>query len=368
MAGVLWRLAGVLALVRQRLLRGGGVFDRHGAQDAHRSAGGRRRPPRASGAARVTEPDRYIAATQLGITMASLGARLDWRAGARLDDGADVRVAAGPPGRRRPRTRVAVAVAFTIITAVHIIFGELTPKWIALERAEATALWVVAPTDVFMRAFWPFIRLLHGTAQAVVNGSRHATRTDGRAMVHSEEELKMLVTASQEAGVLEEEEEQMLHRVFGFADLTAGQVMMPRTELRRRRRSTRRATSCSRKSDRAGTPACRSTATTWTTSIGMLHVDGRGSGAARAGARRDDSGRAHARGADGARNAWRRRSAGRDATAPRSRGAGDRRIRRHGGPRHVRVADGADRRRGSRSAAARRASRCPPTARPTSTA
>jgi CBS domain containing-hemolysin-like protein len=50
-------------------------------------------------------------------------------------------------------------------------------------------------------------------------------------MVHSEEELKMLVTASQEAGVLEEHEEQMLHRVFGFADLTAGQVMIPRTEL-----------------------------------------------------------------------------------------------------------------------------------------
>ncbi len=50
-------------------------------------------------------------------------------------------------------------------------------------------------------------------------------------MVHSEEELKMLVTASQEAGVLEEDEEQMLHRVFGFGDLTAGQVMVPRTEL-----------------------------------------------------------------------------------------------------------------------------------------
>src|SRR3954469_10109078 len=54
---------------------------------------------------------------------------------------------------------------------------------------------------------------------------------DHRAGVHPEEELKMLVTASQEAGVLEEQEEQMLHRVFGFADLTAGQVMVPRTEL-----------------------------------------------------------------------------------------------------------------------------------------
>src|SRR5258708_34622548 len=81
-----------------------------------------------------------------------------------------------------------------------------------------------------MRVFWPFIRLVHGTAQGVVRmlGLR---RGDHRGMVHSEEELKMLVTASQEAGVLEEQEEQMLHRVFGFADLTAGQVMIPRTEL-----------------------------------------------------------------------------------------------------------------------------------------
>ena len=53
----------------------------------------------------------------------------------------------------------------------------------------------------------------------------------GHSLVHSEEELKMLVTASQEAGVIEEDEEQMLHRVFGFADLTAGQVMVPRTEM-----------------------------------------------------------------------------------------------------------------------------------------
>jgi CBS domain containing-hemolysin-like protein len=81
-----------------------------------------------------------------------------------------------------------------------------------------------------MRAFWPFIRLVHGTAQGVIRmlGLRGAGH---RAGVHSEEELKMLVTASQEAGVLEEQEEQMLHRVFGFADLTAGQVMIPRTEL-----------------------------------------------------------------------------------------------------------------------------------------
>jgi CBS domain containing-hemolysin-like protein len=125
---------------------------------------------------------------------------------------------------------IAVAIAFAIITALHIVLGELAPKTIALERSEGTALLVVKPTELFMKAFWPFIRLLNGTGQAVVNllGMRGSGR---HALVHSEEELKMLVTASQEAGVLEEQEEQMLHRVFGFADLAAGKVMVPRTEV-----------------------------------------------------------------------------------------------------------------------------------------
>src|SRR5581483_10359966 len=177
----------------------------------------------------VTDPDRYIAATQLGITMASLG--LGWIAEPALASLIEPALHAMPaPVAAATLHSLAAAIAFTVITAVEIVFGELTPKWIALERAEKTAMWVVGPLELFMRALWPFIRLLHGTAQAVIR-SLGLRGTDGRAMVHSEEELKMLVTASQEAGVLEEQEEQMLHRVFGFADLTAGQVMIPRTEL-----------------------------------------------------------------------------------------------------------------------------------------
>jgi len=125
---------------------------------------------------------------------------------------------------------IAVAIAFALVTALHIVLGELAPKTIALDKAEATALIVVKPTELFMKAFWPFIRVLNGTGRGVVRMlGLHGE--GGHAMVHSEAELKMLVTASQEAGVLEEQEEQMLHRVFGFADLMAGQVMVPRTEL-----------------------------------------------------------------------------------------------------------------------------------------
>jgi putative hemolysin len=110
------------------------------------------------------------------------------------------------------------------------VLGELAPKTVALQHAERTALIVGRPTELFMTIFWPFIVMLNGTGRAVVRvlGLKPPS---GSSLVHSEEELKMLVTASQEAGVIEEDEEQMLHRVFAFGDLTAGQVMLPRTEI-----------------------------------------------------------------------------------------------------------------------------------------
>ena len=177
----------------------------------------------------VTDPDSYIAATQLGITMASLG--LGWIGEPALASMIEpvFRFLPAPVAATTSHS-IAVAIAFAIVTALHIVFGELAPKTIALERAEATALVVVKPIEIFMKAFWPFIRLLNGAGRALVRLIGLHSK-GGHAMVHSEEELKLLVTASQEAGVLEENEEQMLHRVFGFADLTAGQIMTPRTEI-----------------------------------------------------------------------------------------------------------------------------------------
>jgi magnesium and cobalt exporter, CNNM family len=177
----------------------------------------------------VTDPESYIAATQLGITMASLG--LGWIGEPALASLIQPAFSSLPTILAESTAHtVAVTIAFAIVTALHITFGELAPKTIALERAEATALLVVRPTEVFMKVFWPFIRLLNGAGQAIVRLLGLHSK-GGHAMVHSEAELKMLVTASQEAGVLEENEEQMLHRVFDFADLTAGQIMTPRTEI-----------------------------------------------------------------------------------------------------------------------------------------
>src|SRR6187200_2716873 len=151
----------------------------------------------------VTDPDGYIAATQLGITMASIG--LGWIGEPALAELVLPAVTFLPTNIAEATAHsISVAFAFAFITALHITLGELAPKTIALERPEATALLVVKPTELFMKAFWPFIRLLNGAGRGIV-GLLGLRGGGTHALVHSEEELKMLVTASQEAGVLEEQ-------------------------------------------------------------------------------------------------------------------------------------------------------------------
>lgn len=177
----------------------------------------------------ITQPDRFIAATQVGITMTSLG--LGWIGEPTVAHTIEPMLGYLPAEWARAGAHsIAVGISFVVITSLHVVCGELAPKTIALQNAEKTALFVTAPTRLFMWALWPFIALLNGLGARVVRliGLRPPS---GHSMVHSEEELKMLVTASQEAGVIEEDEEQMLHRVFGFGDLTAGHVMVPRTEM-----------------------------------------------------------------------------------------------------------------------------------------
>jgi CBS domain containing-hemolysin-like protein len=177
----------------------------------------------------LSNPTAFIAATQLGITMASLG--LGWVGEPAVAAIIQPAFASLPPLISLATAHtLAAAIAFAAITALDIVLGELVPKTIALRRAEQTAMLVVKPTELFQRALGPFIKVLNGAGRAVVNLLGFG-ELSGHGPVHSEEELKMLVTASQEAGVLEEDEEQMLHRVFHFADYTAAEMMVPRTEM-----------------------------------------------------------------------------------------------------------------------------------------
>ncbi len=141
----------------------------------------------------------------------------------------------------------------------------------ALQHPEAVALLVTRPTEIFMRVFWPFITGLNTLGRLVVRAVG-LKAPSGHSLVHSEEELKMLVTASQEAGVLEEEEEQMLHRVFGFSDLHGRPGDGAEDGNGGAAASTRHSSISPTRWPAAATRGCRSTARTSTTSSGMLHV------------------------------------------------------------------------------------------------
>ena len=175
----------------------------------------------------VNDPEPYVAATQLGITMASLG--LGWigePALARLIAPALSGLAAG--WTDAAAHAIAGTTAFVIITALHIIFGELAPKSIALWNAEATALATVPATEIFYRVFKPFIWALNAAANGALRlfGLRAPS---GRHVALARDELVMLIGESRRAGVVEHEEESLVRRVFRLTDRTVGEIMVHRT-------------------------------------------------------------------------------------------------------------------------------------------
>lgn len=177
----------------------------------------------------LSDPDRFIAATQLGITIASLG--LGWLGEPALSHFIEPVLALLPAAWVGTASHtISAALAFAAITFLHVVVGELMPKSIALQQPEATALVVARPTLLTELIFKPAIIALNGTGNFLLRliGMRASS---GHEMVHSVEELKMLVQASGEGGVLEVSERDMLDNVFDFGDLTTHEVMVPRTEM-----------------------------------------------------------------------------------------------------------------------------------------
>src|SRR5215207_6612669 len=158
--------------------------------------------------------DAYIAACQLGITMASLA--LGWLGEPALAGLVE------PPleyvvGQFAPTAAhgVAVGISFAVITALHIVIGELAPKGLALQRPEATALWIARPIQIFYVLFrWP-ITLLNAVGNGVLK-LIGLDPTTGHEMVHSVDELRLLVNASQQGGTVEESEARIASRAFEF--------------------------------------------------------------------------------------------------------------------------------------------------------
>jgi CBS domain containing-hemolysin-like protein len=177
----------------------------------------------------IENPDRVIAATQLGITLASLG--LGWIGEPALSHLLEPVVNLFPPAVQSGISHsLSAGIAFAIITFLHVVVGELAPKSIALQNPERTSLFIARPTVWSEVIFKPAIWVLNGTGNALLRllGVQPAS---GHEMVHSIEELRMLVTASTESGVFEAEESEMIHALFDFNELLVRQVMIPRTEI-----------------------------------------------------------------------------------------------------------------------------------------
>jgi putative hemolysin len=166
----------------------------------------------------TANPPRFIAAMQLGVTITSLGiGALGEPVLAHLFDPI-------------PATIISFAIAFLLITYLHVVVGELIPKGMALGRPETTALIVSTPVRWFFIAFKPLIWVLERSSDAALRALGLEPPGEERG-VYSEAELKMLLSRSTEHGELEAQEQEMLYKVFDFADKEVSDVMVSRPEV-----------------------------------------------------------------------------------------------------------------------------------------
>lgn len=182
--------------------------------------------------AELNHLDTYIAATQLGITMASLA--LGWigePAVAALIAPLIHNLTFIPEGSRDALTHtLSFAIGFSLITTLHIVIGELAPKSLALQRPEQTAMMAAGPIHWFYLAFRPAIVGLNAIGNAVVRAIG-IDPASGHQLVQSAEELRLAIDASREAGLVEESAHDLVDRALLFPDLEARHAMVPRTEI-----------------------------------------------------------------------------------------------------------------------------------------
>ncbi len=177
----------------------------------------------------VRDLDRYIAATQVGITIASL--LLGGLGEQTLEPLLTPLFSWVPEGWLGiARATLVAGFAYFIMTALHVIIGELMPKSIALQRTEKTVLQIARPMAFFAVIFSPLIWLLNGIGNFLLRlMGFHAA--EGHSQVHSPEELDMIFTESHKGGEINQTEFEILHRVVRFSDTTALAIMVPRLEM-----------------------------------------------------------------------------------------------------------------------------------------
>jgi len=172
--------------------------------------------------------DGYLAATQLGVTLASLG--LGW-----IGEPVVSKIVINVMGlfgvNIEPQLAhsIALPVAFVLITILHIVFGELAPKSIAIQRPERTTLLVAYPLQFFYIIFKPFIWLLNGIANLLLKliGISSVQGSE----IHTSDELKLIIKQGKESGAIEENDYAIIKNAFHFSEHTVKQIMVPRTQM-----------------------------------------------------------------------------------------------------------------------------------------
>lgn len=172
--------------------------------------------------------DSYLSAVQLGVTLASLG--LGWLGEPAVAAYIEPFVFQYFPGSTIVLRSVSLLLSFFVVTFVTVVIGELIPKNVAMQKTESVLLWSVWPLYVFHKMGWPIIALFDRSARILLNlmGVEPARDSD---MAHSEDELRMIVSASRRGGVLDQMESELIDNVFDFADRMAREVMIPRRDM-----------------------------------------------------------------------------------------------------------------------------------------
>lgn len=176
----------------------------------------------------INNLDAYLSATQLGITLASLG--LGW-----IGESVVAQIiinimhAFGFEGNDELAHQIALPVSFAVITVLHIVFGELAPKSLAIQRPESTTLALSLPLQFFYFVFRPFIWFLNGFSNLLLRGIG-ITPMHG-SEVHSSEELRLIFEQSKDSGAIQDSQHELIENVFQFNDRMVKQIMVPRTKL-----------------------------------------------------------------------------------------------------------------------------------------
>lgn len=169
----------------------------------------------------------FIAAVQLGITIASIG--IGWFGSPTVEKMLAPVLDNLPAGYGHLAHIITAVVAFFTVTLLHVVLGEQVPKCVALQYPEKISLYVAKPMDLFMTIARPFVWLLNVSCNIILKIFK--VPTSSARVVHTLEDLDLMVDASFDEGVLNETEKDMIHNVFQFSDLTAREVMIPRTDM-----------------------------------------------------------------------------------------------------------------------------------------